>query len=136
MIIAILKIIILFLNCKDLTTLWWYDILQSYNKHERGNEMSTIRYDSPALEGLRRGIVEELNSQVQSDDPVTERHRLEEVEGQVWDTQELSTDFEVLSFLAPFVIVRRKKDGVKGTLCFQHHPRFYFDFVEDSWKPY
>jgi hypothetical protein len=98
--------------------------------------MSTIRYDSPTLEGLRRGMVSELNSQVQSDDPVPERHRLEEVEGQVWDTQELSTDFEVLGFLAPFVTVRRKCDGVKGTLSFQHHPRFYFDFVEDTWKPY
>ena len=97
--------------------------------------MSTIRFDSPLLEGLRRGIVAELNSQVQSDDPVTERQRLEKVEGQVWDTQELSRDFEVLSFLAPFVVVIRKVDNVKGTLTFQHRPRFYFDFVEDTWKP-
>jgi hypothetical protein len=34
----------------------------------------------------------------------------------------------VIGFLAPFVVVRRKIDGVKGSLEFQHHPRFYFGF--------
>ena len=75
--------------------------------------MGTIRYDSPLVEGLRREMVAEINSQVQSDDSITERQRLETVEGQVWNTQELSTDFEVLGFLAPFVTVRRKVDKVK-----------------------
>ena len=95
--------------------------------------MWTIRYDSPLVEGLRRGMVAEINSQVQSDDSITERQRLEKVEGQVWNTQELRTDFEVLGFLAPFVTVRRKVDKVKGTLTFQHHPRFYFDFIPETY---
>jgi len=82
-------------------------------------------------EGLRREMVTEINSQVQSTNTLTERERLEERHGEVWDTQELSRDFEVLGFRAPFVIVRRKKNGVKGTLIFQHVPRFYFSFVRD-----
>jgi len=82
-------------------------------------------------EGIRMKMVAEINSQVQSTDTLTERERLEENQGQVWDTKELSTDFEVCGFMAPFIIVRRKKDGVKGTLMFQHSPRFYFSFVRD-----
>jgi hypothetical protein len=30
--------------------------------------------------------------------------------------------------MAPFVVVRRLSDGQKGSLEFQHHPRFYFNF--------
>ena len=29
------------------------------------------------------------------------------------------------------VAVRRRADGVKGSLEFQHNPRFYFNFVAD-----
>lgn len=47
-----------------------------------------------------------------------------------WDTTALQRDFEVLSFLAPFVVVRRRADGVKGTLRFNHSPRIYFNFQE------
>lgn len=46
----------------------------------------------------------------------------------VWDTSELSRDFTVHGFLAPYCVVTRKRDGVKGSLVFQHHPRFYFGF--------
>lgn len=52
-------------------------------------------------------------------------------EGQTWTTDELTRDFEVLSFLAPFVYVRRKADGVTGTLKFRHSPRVYFEFVPE-----
>jgi len=48
-----------------------------------------------------------------------------------WDTAELGRDFIVHSFLAPFVIVTRKADGVKGTMEFTHSPRFYFNFAAD-----
>lgn len=37
-------------------------------------------------------------------------------------------DFKVLGFLAPFVRVRRRADGVEGLLMVQHHPRYYFAF--------
>lgn len=73
-------------------------------------------------EQARRGMVEEINF------APLERPDLEKQYGQVWDTRELGDDFEVLGFLAPFVIVRRKSDGVKGSLMFQHLPRFYFSF--------
>ena len=48
--------------------------------------------------------------------------------GQTWTTEQLKEAFEVESFLAPFVIVRRKSDGARGALMFRHHPRVYFDF--------
>jgi len=48
---------------------------------------------------------------------------------QVWDTGELSRDFDVLGFMAPFCVVRRRVDGVKGSVMFQHRPRLYFNFV-------
>lgn len=59
------------------------------------------------------------------------REQLEKEYGQVWDTQELMRDFEAISFLAPFADVRRRSDGKKGYLTFQHSPRFYFSFQED-----
>ncbi len=49
-------------------------------------------------------------------------------EGKTWSTEELTKDFEVLGFQAPFVVVRRRSDGVKGSLEFTHQPRVYFDF--------
>jgi len=48
------------------------------------------------------------------------------------DTKEMSELFVVHSFLAPFVVVTRKSDGVKGTLEFTHNPRWYFNFVPDE----
>ncbi len=51
--------------------------------------------------------------------------------GQRWDTDALRQEFEVTGFLAPFVMVRRRADGVKGSLEFTHSPRFYFNFRED-----
>jgi len=74
-------------------------------------------------EELRRLATERINS------ARAERADLEEVYGKVWDTQELRDDFTVHSFLAPFVHVTRKSDGVRGTLAFQHWPRYYFSFL-------
>lgn len=73
-------------------------------------------------ETLRRQRVMEINLQPGS------REALEAQHGQVWSTSELGGDFEVLGFMAPFVVVRRKSDGRKGSLEFQHGPRFYFNF--------
>ena len=50
----------------------------------------------------------------------------------VWTTDELRAEFDVLGFLAPFVVVRRRSDGAKGTLWFQHSPRLYASWQEDS----
>lgn len=58
------------------------------------------------------------------------RAALESDVGQVWNTEELTEAFEVIGFAAPFVVVRRRADGARGTLEFSHRPRFYFAFRE------
>jgi hypothetical protein len=73
-------------------------------------------------EPIRRRRLVEINAE-----PVS-RGALEARYGQVWDTTQLAEDFEVIGFMAPLVVVRRKRDGVKGSLYFQHDPRFYFAF--------
>jgi hypothetical protein len=73
-------------------------------------------------EAARRERLAEINAEPGS------REALEAEHGQVWDTPQLAQDFEVIGFLAPLVVVRRKADGVKGSLEFQHSPRFYFRF--------
>ena len=76
-------------------------------------------------ETVRLEMQAEINAQ-----PVS-REALEAEHGQVWSTQELGEDFEVLGFASPLVVVRRRADGVRGSLFFQHTPRFYFAFQAD-----
>lgn len=45
-----------------------------------------------------------------------------------WDTAQMQVEFEPIGFAAPYIVVRRRSDGVKGTLQFNHDPRVYFDF--------
>jgi hypothetical protein len=77
---------------------------------------------SDPTETIRRERVNEINGTPGS------REALENQYGQVWSTDQLSEDFEVLGFMAPLVVVCRKSDGKKGALEFQHSPRFYFNF--------
>jgi len=77
-----------------------------------------MQTDDPT-EGARRALVPEIN------DPAFVPT------GQTWTTDELTRDFEVIGFLAPYVVVRRRADGVRGTLVFKHSPRVYFDFKAD-----
>lgn len=56
------------------------------------------------------------------------KEELAEKYGQLWNTQELQRDYTVYEFLAPFVKVTRKSDGVDGLLMFSHHPRYYHSF--------
>jgi hypothetical protein len=56
----------------------------------------------------------------------------EQEPGPHYNTQELQEAFEVHGFLAPFVSVTRKADGVKGTMRFTHSPRAYFDFQPEK----
>jgi hypothetical protein len=75
-------------------------------------------------EVARRERLAEINAEPSS------RKALEAEYGQVWDTEQLTRDFEVIGFMAPLVGVRRRSDGVKGSLEFQHGPpRLYFNFV-------
>lgn len=77
---------------------------------------------SDFTETYRRRRVAEINSQPGS------REVLEAQYGQVWDTEQLSRDFEPIGFMAPFIVVRRRSDGKKGSLEFQHIPRLYYSF--------
>ncbi len=77
---------------------------------------------SDPTETIRRELVAEINAEPGS------REYLEAQHGQVWDTNQLQEDFDVLGFMAPIIAVRRKTDGVKGSLFFQHGPRFYYSF--------
>lgn len=86
---------------------------------------------SDPTETIRRIAVAQINSEVESNSPDAERKRLEAKYGKVWDTQELQQDFSVQGFMAPFVVVKRKSDGKRGSLEFQHLPRFYFNFTEE-----
>jgi hypothetical protein len=77
---------------------------------------------SDPTEPIRRERLAEINAQ-----PGT-KEALEAKYGKVWTTAELAKEFEVIGFMAPLVLVRRKADGVKGILEFQHEPRLYFHF--------
>jgi len=79
---------------------------------------------SDSTETVRRALVGAINASPGS------REALEAEHGQVWDTTELQEDFQALGFAAPFIVVKRKSDGVKGSLLFQHDPRFYFTFSQ------
>lgn len=78
-------------------------------------------------EAKRRQMVGAINS-----DPFTREHLIK-VYGadNVFDVKQLQEHFVVQGFAAPFCIVQRKSDDKIGTLTFQHHPRFYWDFQED-----
>ena len=77
-------------------------------------------------EEARRLMIDEINK-----NPL-DRKGFEEKGIKVWDTSELSKEFEVLGFMfmAPFCVVRNKKTGKKGSVIFQHLPRLYFGFKE------
>ena len=77
---------------------------------------------SDPTESIRKQQLVEINLSPGS------REALEALHGDVWDTTGLTENFEVLGFLAPYVIVRRRSDGQKGSLMFQHSPRLYFQF--------
>jgi len=77
-------------------------------------------------EDLRRLLQAKVNAEAAG------REALEARYGQVWSTDQMCADFEAIGFLAPFIVVRRKADGVRGSLMFQHGPpRYYFGWQED-----
>jgi hypothetical protein len=45
-------------------------------------------------------------------------------------TEEMREQYEVLGFGYGYCAVRRKSDGVKGVLSFDHNPRVYYNFQE------
>lgn len=77
---------------------------------------------SDPTETVRRQLVAEINAEPGS------REYLEAKHGQVWSTDQLQEEFQALGFMAPYVIVKRRSDGVKGSLMFQANPRFFYGF--------
>jgi hypothetical protein len=75
-------------------------------------------------EPIRRQMLAEINA-----DPGS-REALEAKHGQVWGTQQLQEEFEVIGFMAPLVVVKRRSDKKKGSLEFQANPRLYFNWQE------
>lgn len=73
----------------------------------------------------RRQLAAEINARAR------DRGELEAEHGPVWNTDELRAEFEVSAFRAPFAVVRRRMDGVLGSVLFQCEPRFYFAFRPD-----
>ncbi len=76
-------------------------------------------------ETFRRRRLTELN-------PGRDREVLERLFGKIWNPKELAVEFEVIAFLAPYVVVRQKAGGKQGSLEFQAHPRLYFNWQEDD----
>lgn len=77
-------------------------------------------------EGIRRQLMAEINAEPGG------RAALEAEYGKVWNTDELCAEFDVVGFLAPLVVAIKRATGEKGTLFFQHHPRFYFKWQPDA----
>jgi len=75
-----------------------------------------------ATETVRREMV----ATIRAVDP--DRAALEAEYGEVFDTDEVTEKFSVEGFMAPFVVVTRKSDGVRGSLMFRSRPRYYFGF--------
>ena len=75
-------------------------------------------------ESFRRARQAELNTEAAAIEELTQRY------GTIWNTEALRQDFEVLGFAAPYVIVRERATGKKGSMEFQHSPRFYFNYQE------
>ena len=79
---------------------------------------------------LRKFLVAGMNGLVKDKTEDEARAELVDQYGaeNVWNTEEVTKAFEIEAFMAPFVVARRRSDGVRGTLAFTHMPRFYFDF--------
>jgi len=76
-------------------------------------------------EFMRRKLQQSINEDALPLEELKRRH------GQVWTTQELGEQFEVIGFGAPMVVVRRREDNKLGSVLFQHWPRYYWGFKED-----
>jgi hypothetical protein len=79
--------------------------------------------EDPELEQSRRKRMAEINVQPRT------RPELEAKYGRVWDTEQLKAEFEIIAFIAPYLVIRYRSDGRLGSLEFQHAPRFYFNLV-------
>lgn len=89
---------------------------------ERGWQPASSSHGNDPTEAIRRERVQEINIEPGS------REALKKQYGLVWNTKELRNDFTVIGFMAPYCVVMRNSDGVRGSIEFQHNPRLYFNF--------
>lgn len=95
-------------------------------QYRSGTPEASTRLSPEEVEMARRQRATELNRNPGSGSQLEARY------GRVWSPDELAREFEVIGFAAPYVVVRRRSDGALGSLEFQHHPRFYFNFEADQ----
>lgn len=77
-------------------------------------------------------IVELLKDRYARLDSGEARAELEELYGQVWNSEELAQDFFVEQHEAPYVHVVNKATGQRGTATYTDEPRFYFLFKSED----
>ncbi len=51
---------------------------------------------------------------------VKTKAELEAKHGKVWTTSEMQDEFDALGFMAPFIIIRKRDTGERGSLMFTH----------------
>lgn len=62
-----------------------------------------------------------------------DRAELEAQYGEVWSTAEATEKFKFIGIPAPqLAVVEVIETGQKGSIMFQHMPRFYFSFLPDT----
>lgn len=96
---------------------------------EQALRAAGVRVESPEdpTEATRRVLQHRNNTEAPADG-TREYWEAKYGAGNVWSTQEVGQAFEIIQFAAPYVLARRRADGVEGLLQFAHSPRFYFDF--------
>ena len=50
---------------------------------------------------------------------------------EVWNTEEVQKEFEILGFKKPFALAIRKSDGARGTFLFQTMPKLFFSWSQE-----
>lgn len=100
--------------------------------------MSPTQAEAQQAEAIRRAMIPQVNAPAAAaraeaagtgrDPAAILREKLGAEHGAVYDTAEVQEHFEVLGFASPLVVVRRRADGVQGSLYFTHSPRLYYGF--------
>ena len=80
------------------------------------------------IEGVRQEHmdVELLMLSKQINEAPRSREELMRLGEEVWDTDEVRENFEILGFKKPFALAINVVTGDKGSLLFQDNPRYYF----------
>lgn len=78
--------------------------------------------NSDPTESIRRAMIPNMPAELQ---------KWVEAGKKVYTTEEMSAEFEVIGFMAPFICVKEKSTGKLGSMQFTHNPRYYFDWKED-----